>query len=299
MRNCVFSLFCIVFLAFAGVSSIEAQDDIIVPAGNDHWITQPRATGEFLSVPKDFFGQGSLPYEGFINYKGDPRSGVEYDTSVRRERDVTVPGGTSLKVVELYLRSEKPLEVLFANGSVGECDLYVELSPSLPSTGKMTINKRDWQSNLTVVPMYRSVCRFGSSLAGGEITTVRDLGTPMMQLILRTRANQAKQNLLSGSETTADKMFASMIPAEDGGVYGAHFSSSGNKWKLVNNSFKSVMPDKSERIPVPRETESVAVQPCQVWCNYVQETNGYFCHCVQTYPLEPGQQIPFSEPAKP
>ena len=97
----------------------------------------------------------------------------------------------------------------------------------------MNINRRDWDSSLTVVPMYKFDCKFAASFAKSSITTVRDMGTPFMQMFLKTRANTSKQNILMGNGTEVDGLFASFAPPTRGGSYGSQFSSEGNKWEVV------------------------------------------------------------------
>lgn len=287
MRRFLLCTLCLVFLAAATVVSAQKT---VVPAGNDHWITDPSGTADTLTVPADFFGKGSLPFTGIVQYEGNPRSGVAYDTSVRRENDVEVPGSTSIRVVELYLKSVRPIQVPFADGSMGVCDTTLELSPSIPSKGTININKGDWGSSLTVVPIYTFDCKFAASIAKSSIRTVRDMGTPFMQIFLKTRANQAKENMLLGTETASDGLFASFAPTTKDGVYGAQFSSSKNKWKVENNLFKSITSEKDKS--QTETTESAVPNPCNNGCNYILENNGsYYCHCVYPSPFE---QIPLT-----
>ena len=287
MRKFLLCTLCLVFLATATV--INART--VVPAGNDHWVTVAKGTADTLTVPANFFGKGSLPYSGIVQYEGNPRSGVKYDTSVRRERDVAIPGTTSIRMIELYLKSVRPIQVPFADGSMATCNTTLELSPSIPSKGTMNINSKDWGSNLTVVPMYTFDCKFAASLAKDSITTVRDMGLPFMQMFLKTRANDSKQNMLMGNGTDVDGLFASFAPTTRGGAYGAQFSSGGNKWEIEDNAFSTIMPKQTDTKDTV-EPESARYNPCQSGCTYIQESNGtYYCHCVQNTPIEEQQPI--------
>jgi hypothetical protein len=279
MKNLVIRLLCLTLFVSAVSFAMAQKSSSKIPAGNDRWRTSSQATGELLSVPENFFGEGSMPYTGFVSYAGNPRSGVKYDTSVRREQDVNVPGTTSLRVVELYLKSVAPVEVSFRDGTSSACEIFVELSPSISSKGSMTITKTSWSSSLTVVPSYTVKCDRSNAFAGTTTTTI-DMGTPMMQAFLKTKAQAAQRNLFEGNGTDVDELFAGLAPKDESGVYGAQFGSSNNTWKMDKGVFTST---------TKREVTSDAIYCGEGNCAWIHENGIQFCHCVEPMPIDQPQ----------
>jgi hypothetical protein len=278
MKNLVIRLLCLTLFVSAVSFAMAQKSSSKIPAGNDRWITDSAATGELLSVPENFFGEGSLPYAGFVHYGGNPRSGVKYDTVVRREQDVSLPGTTSLRVTELYMKSIAPVEVSFRDGTSSPCEIYVELSPSIPSKGSMTITKTSWSSSLTVVPSYIVKCDRTNAFAGTTTTTI-DMGTPMMQAFLKAKARASQQNLFEGKGTNVDEFFAGLSPKDESGVYGAQFSSSENTWKMEKGVFHTT---------TQREVTENSALPCSPTnCRNTLENGVWICHCTRPLPIEP------------
>jgi hypothetical protein len=281
MKNLVIRLLCLALFVSAVSFAMAQKSRSKVPAGNDRWITDSAATGELLSVPENFFGEGSLPFTGFIHYAGNPRSGVKYDTNIRREQDVNVPGTTSLRVMELYMKSVAPVEVSFRDGTSSPCEIFVELSPSIPSKGMMTITKTSWSSNLTVVPSYTFKCD-RTNVFGGTTTVTRDMGTKFFQAFLKEKARSSQQNLFEGRGTNVDEFFAGLSPKDESGVYGAQFGSSNNTWKMEKGVFQTT---------TQRETTGNSALPCDPSnCRTSFEFGQWICHCTMIS-VQPDIQI--------
>jgi hypothetical protein len=287
MKNLVIRLLCLtLFVSAASFAMAQKSNASKIPAGNDRWITSAAGTGELMSVPENFFGEGSMPFTAFVNYTGNPRSGVKYDTSVRREQDVNIPGTTSLRVVELYLKSVAPVEVSFRDGTSSQCEIFVELSPSIPSKGTMTITKTSWSSSFTVVPSYTVKCD-RSNAFGGETTVVRDMGTPMMQAFLKEKSRAAQENIFNGKISRVDSLFAGLAPKDESGVYGAQFGSANNTWKMDRGVFTST---------TKREVTGNSFIECDPYsCAWIYENGLEFCHCVEPVP-HPGGPRPIEVP---
>jgi hypothetical protein len=91
-------------------------------------------------IPADFFGPGSLPFEGTVSLTGVPIGPAGTDTIVERG---PVMGGVEtvpIEIVAMELRSIAPIEVDFGTGT-SFFDVFVHLDPSPPSTGQMQLQQ--------------------------------------------------------------------------------------------------------------------------------------------------------------
>lgn len=177
-----------------------------LPAGNDFWSTTSNNTYDDLNLPAGAIGAGSDPYQGRVFLKGDPADGNPYDTSIRRQNSVTPPGNTSLKVVELRMVSVAPFDVSFNNGSeTRSCTMSVTISPSQNSTGSMNIgNNGTFSSNLNVIPQLDFDCEGGPGFRAERTKTTLDMGSPLIQAVMRKQAASAQKKISAGIATTAD-----------------------------------------------------------------------------------------------
>ena len=152
-------------------TTIPANYDLFETNG-DAYFTLPSG----FSIPAGFFHKGSAPWAGLIRFAGypirkfeDPRTGKEHktgrtDTIVHRKQDVTIKsvggsGTTEIELVQLSLRSYRPIEVHVGRGV--QCwDVQVSVSRSKPSAGSMTITQTSehggqFASELVVWPLFR------------------------------------------------------------------------------------------------------------------------------------------------
>ncbi len=132
-----------------------------LPDPLETWITPP-GTGTFVQfgppgslppIPADFFGPGSDPFVGQVDFIGleiDPPNLGSTSTLIQRTGDPFLPpdppGGPPvtipIEIVELSLRSVSPITVTFNGGQNPESwDLEVDLSVVTPPLGTMTVTK--------------------------------------------------------------------------------------------------------------------------------------------------------------
>lgn len=109
-------------------------------------------TGPF-TIPPDFFDPGSDPFQGRVYFHGVPLGSFpgcfgdlgNTDTIVEREATAVLPGVGSfdtvpIEIIALSLHSASPITVTYNGGANPELwDVKVDLSPTLPSRGNMTI----------------------------------------------------------------------------------------------------------------------------------------------------------------
>lgn len=183
----------VVLLVF-GVSSGAALGVTIVTSGVDFFAT-PAGDADFTFsfgigtiIPADFFGPGSDPFEGTVEFVGvpiDPANLGNTDTIVRRLEDTTdLEGGPStidIEIVSLRLVSVSPITVTFNGGQDPETwDVKVCLSDlEAQETGTMTITKTHTDGGLfdSVIPLRMRIdfTEVGDT-GSGSIYTTFDFG---------------------------------------------------------------------------------------------------------------------------
>lgn len=172
--------------------AVPAHADTI-PAGFDLFETDPQSTHMDLALPAGFFGAGSDPYTGFVKFSGVPLGSFDgknvgdADTIVQRKASVNpAPSDTvPIEIVALSLISVEPVTVTYNGGATSEVwDVKVDLSPSLPSVGQMTINKTKvnggtFSTQLQIVPRLTFV-----SLSNAQTQTFDGADLPAAGLTL-------------------------------------------------------------------------------------------------------------------
>lgn len=148
-----------------------------IPPGFDLFETDPAATvfsfRDQFAIPADFFGPGSQPFTGDVNFGGRPLDMFmqnhvgDADTIVRRGAAAMVPPqGPSqpipIELVGLQLISIEPITVSMQSGSDSFFDVFVDLSLQRPSQGQMVIGAQgadggQFQSQLQVFPRFTFV----------------------------------------------------------------------------------------------------------------------------------------------
>ena len=156
------------FLAPMILASVPASARPI-KAGFDYFETQPGTYQDFSAtpIPPDFFDPGSDPFDGTIDFLGEPLDPAvsTADTIVERQADVrprhpfpsfdTVP----IEIVALSLVSASPITVTYSGGSPEQWNVKVELSKNASQAqGNMSIVKTTsrggtFDSLLPVTPM--------------------------------------------------------------------------------------------------------------------------------------------------
>jgi hypothetical protein len=127
----------------------------VVPPGDDCWHTEcgGGTTFDFCDgeIPADFFGPGSDPFDGSVEFGAgeDSDPGVP-DTVVRRLESMSFPeqssgdlvDSTPIELVELNLVSCEPITVTFNGGQdPQEWNVTVSLSEVVPDPGTMTVTR--------------------------------------------------------------------------------------------------------------------------------------------------------------
>ncbi len=138
----------------------------VVPAGDDHLVTDPERTYQDIQIPPDFFGHGSDPFTGRIRLQGTPiPSAAAADTIIRRLEDVSLPppfpssATVPIEIVALSLVSVEPIRVTYGGMPLWQefWDVHVSLAPK-QSPSSMTITRKDasggtFDSTLQVTPI--------------------------------------------------------------------------------------------------------------------------------------------------
>ncbi|MBI3660428.1 hypothetical protein HY230_08165, partial [Candidatus Acetothermia bacterium] len=154
-----------VFAAGTPVQSVSPGFDLFE---TDAKSSQFQFKNEF-EIPADFFAPGSKPFNSTVKFQGVPLStfmgkdtGLA-DTIVQRDQAANLPTIPSsdtipIEIVALSLQSVEPIKVKVGTATQ-LWDVKVELSHSQPSTGTMTITKRDllggtFDSQLVVQPLF-------------------------------------------------------------------------------------------------------------------------------------------------
>ena len=122
--------------------------------GADLFQTIPPSFLDFSnnSIPADFFGPGSEPFNGIINLKGSPTDPLNFEdtgTIVQRLDTANLPEIPSsdtipIEIISLSLVSVEPITVrynYYNNSNLELWDVQIILSPFLNSEGRMTITK--------------------------------------------------------------------------------------------------------------------------------------------------------------
>lgn len=133
---------------------------ILLPGTGSTPITIP---GPGTAIPSDFFGPGSDPFVGRVNFGGVPlgsfkgRDVGDADTIVRRGAPpASNPAGAApIELIQLSLQSVDPITVTYEGGRRSE-RWSVEVSPSrsVPSRGEILIrDDSTFDSQLLVVPL--------------------------------------------------------------------------------------------------------------------------------------------------
>lgn len=142
----------VVVLLTVGISGTALA--VNIPAGSDLWVTVPETSYQDFSalpLPPTFFGAGSDPFSGRVDFAGQPIAPATglgpTDTVVERLALATiVPGGTPvtipIEIVALNLVSVSPITVTFNGGaSSSTYSVKVCIDPAAAQPGStMTIH---------------------------------------------------------------------------------------------------------------------------------------------------------------
>jgi hypothetical protein len=122
----VASVLAIALTAFAGPPA-RGQGNTVIPAGSDLWVTVGGGGQTFQDfsdspLPPDFFGTGSEPFSGKIEFQGAPVDSTSLgmtDTIVQRTQDAVLngPGSSTtvpIELVALHLQSVEPISVMIS-----------------------------------------------------------------------------------------------------------------------------------------------------------------------------------------
>ena len=154
-----------IFAAGTPVQSVSPGFDLFE---TDAKSSQFQFKNEF-EIPENFFDPGSRPFNGTIKFQGVPLgtfmgkdTGLA-DTVVQRDQTANLPTISSsdtipIEIVALSLQSVEPIKVKVGTATQ-LWDVKAELSHSQPSTGTMTITKRDllggtFDSQLVIQPLF-------------------------------------------------------------------------------------------------------------------------------------------------
>lgn len=131
-----------------GTSDVLTGHDLLVSMAPSSW----GFGASIPPIPADFFEPGSEPFSGNVTVQGRALSGPTPCGSdlgatsvvIRREGPAALPApGASdtipIEIVGLSLQSKEPIRIDFPADSF--FDVFVEVSPSVPSTGTMTIHR--------------------------------------------------------------------------------------------------------------------------------------------------------------
>jgi hypothetical protein len=195
-------------------------DDVL--AGIDLFRTDPASTYQDFSgtpIPPDFFGPGSDPFQGIIRFGGVPIAGdplcpfddlFVVDTIVERKVDAILPGPfpvqdiIPIELVALNLVSVNPITVTYNGGMMPELwGVRVGLSPTLPSTGTMTLDHLNplggtFDSAIQVFPLFTFVRQ---SDAAVRILDTGQIGLPT---VLQTTGVPWTHNTPPGNSCTTN-----------------------------------------------------------------------------------------------
>lgn len=164
---------CVALSAVLFSAGSALGNDVL--AGHDLWATPPGGAVENFGtgaspIPADFFGPGSDPFVGQVNFVGQPLGTFlgqptgPADTIVQRLGDATLPVIPSsdtvpIQIVALSLTSIEPIVVTF-NGGQNPTQFDVQVGLGLPpSNGNMQINHTNpeggtYDANIAVCPLF-------------------------------------------------------------------------------------------------------------------------------------------------
>jgi len=154
-------------IIFISASFVKAQD--LINPGPDFW-TSPDAGmyfggSDLPPIPADFFGPGSDPFQGQINFEGgalDPLPFPDYHVLIERITTANVPppypalAPIDVEMVELNLVSTVPITVTY-NGGITSDEWHVEVGLSVipPSIGYLDAIKENPDGGIfSYMPLY-------------------------------------------------------------------------------------------------------------------------------------------------
>ncbi|MHC4695701.1 MAG: hypothetical protein ACYTFA_03045, partial [Planctomycetota bacterium] len=146
-------------------------------------------------IPQDFFGPGSMPFEGDIEFEGtpiDPETYGEASTLIVRSGDPIDPGdpeGTegevSVELVALSLRSIGPIIVYYGRGGGELWDVEVSLSDISPGLGSLRATKTHCNGGTFDMDLYVNPVLTFTQVANRGVVRVLDAaaqGEPPLEL---------------------------------------------------------------------------------------------------------------------
>ncbi|OFW66077.1 MAG: hypothetical protein A2Z12_10320 [Actinobacteria bacterium RBG_16_68_21] len=191
-------------LVGGSLAGTALADDQTIPPGYDLFETDPQTTHfDFqgpAALPAGFFGPGSEPFSGQINFAGAPvatfggHNTGDADTIVRRPRSAMpgAPDPIDIELVALSLVSVQPITVTYTGMGTHEWEVNVGLSPTTPSKGQMRI--------------------YGNTTEGGTF----DSQLQVVPLFTFTRLFDGFQVVLDGSEMPPQILMAEGVPWRPG-----------------------------------------------------------------------------------
>ncbi len=149
-------------LLAAGALGVLAPAPVVaddVAAGIDVWTTPPGSEAA-VTIPADFFGPGSDPFDGPIAVQGEPFPGQSFDTVIGRLGPAVLAGCPAqatidVEIVALSLVSSAPFTVTFNGGQDPEdYDVHVCLSDchslALPDASCPGLTAADLLGGMTI-----------------------------------------------------------------------------------------------------------------------------------------------------
>ena len=146
----VIGLLAAILVFMTGGSEVARADPDVVLAGHDLLETDSSGTYMELSLPPDYFGPGSDPFEGQVSLEGVPLGSFDVygglgptDTIVERKTDAGTehfPDTIEIEIVALELKSVEPITVSWG-GNFYHYDVTVSVpeGDTEQETGSMTI----------------------------------------------------------------------------------------------------------------------------------------------------------------
>lgn len=163
----------LLFAIVCSLTSVIAQTGTTIPAGSDFWTTVSAGGQSFQDfsaspIPADFFGPGSEPFTGSIEFMGVPIGeatlGDFTDTIVERMEDAVLDGPGSeatvpIEMVLLNVQSVEPITVRIDGNSTQWIVNVQAYRDGTQVPGVITIRQTSetggtFDSQLPVVPMF-------------------------------------------------------------------------------------------------------------------------------------------------